>query len=43
MYSAHNEGNYVVRERFIITFKNKIYKHLTSISKYLQKLDDIVN
>ena len=32
-------------ERFIRTIKNKIYKHMTSISKneYIDKLDDIVN
>ena len=45
MYSTHNEGKSVVAERFIWTIKNKIYKHLTSISKnvYIDKLDDIVN
>ena len=45
MYSAHNEGKSVVAERFIRTIKNKIYKHMTSISKnvYIDKLDDIVN
>ena len=45
MYSTHNEGKYVVAERFIRTIKNKIYKHITSISKngYIDKLDDIVN
>ena len=45
MYSTHNEGESVVAERFIITIKNKIYKHMTSISKnvYSEKLDDIVN
>ena len=35
MYSAHNEGKSVVAERFIITLKNKIYKHMTAISKNL--------
>ena len=41
MYSTHNEGKSVVAERFT----NKIYKHMTSISKnvYFNKLDDIVN
>ena len=41
----HNEGNSVVAERFIRTIKNKIYKHMTSISKnvYIDKLDNIVN
>ena len=33
MYSTHNEGNSVVAERFIRTLKNKIYKHMTAISK----------
>ena len=41
MYSTHNEGKFVVTERFIRTLKNKIYKHMTSISKnvYLDILD----
>ena len=45
MYSTHNEGKSVVAERFIRTLKNKIYKHITSISKkvYIDKSDDIVN
>ena len=45
MYSTHNEGKSVVAERSIRTIKNKIYKHMTSISKnvYIDKLDDIVN
>ena len=45
MYSAHNEGKYVVAERFIRTIKNKIYKYMTLISKnvYIDKLDDMVN
>ena len=45
MYSTHNEGKFVVAERFIGTLKNKIYKYMTSISKnvYIDKLDDIVN
>ena len=33
MYSTHNEGKYVVSERFIETLKNKIYKHMTAVSK----------
>ena len=33
MYSTHSEGESVVAERFIRTIKNKIYKHMTSISK----------
>ena len=45
MYSTHDEGKSVAVERFIGTIKNKIYKHMTSISKnvYIDKLDDIVN
>ena len=45
MYSTHNEGKSVVAERFIRTLKNKIYKYMSSISKYvyIDKLDDIVN
>ena len=42
MYSAHNEGKYVVAEWFIKTLKAKIYKYMTSISKnvHIDKLDD---
>ena len=45
MYSTHNDGKSVVAERFIRTINNKIYKHMTSISKnmYIDKLHDIVN
>ena len=45
MYSTHNEGKSFVAEGFIRTFKTKIYKYLTSISKnvYIDKLDYIVN
>ena len=45
MYSTHNEGKSVVAERFIGTWKNKIYKYMTSVSKnvYIYKLDDMVN
>ena len=45
MYSTHNEGKSVVPERFIRTLKNKIYKYMTSVSKYfyIDKLDDILN
>ena len=45
MYSTFNEGKSVVAQRFIRTIKNKIYKHMTSISKnmYIDKLDDVVN
>ena len=45
MYSTHNEGKSAVAERFIRTLKNKIYKHMTAISKnaYFDVLDDIVD
>ena len=45
MYSTHNEGKSVVAERFIKTLKNKIYKHMTTISKnvYFNALDNIVD
>ena len=45
MYSTANEGKSVVTERFIRTFKNKIYQYMNSVSKnvYIAKLDDIVN
>ena len=45
MYLTHNEGKFVIAERFIRTLKNKIYKYTTSVSEnvYIDKLDDIVN
>ena len=45
MYSTHNEGKYVIAERFIRTLKNKIYKYMTSVLKnvHIDKLDDIFN
>ena len=45
MYSAYNEGKYVVAERFMGTLKNKIFKHMAAISKnvYFDVLDGIVN
>ena len=49
MYSTHNEGLYsqkcVVAERFIRTIKNKLYKHVTAISKnvHFNVLNDIVD
>ena len=46
MYLIHNEGKFVVAERFIRTLKTKFYKYMTScISKnvYVNKLDDIVD
>ena len=33
MYSTYNEGKSVVAERFIRKLKNKIFKHMTAISK----------
>ena len=44
MYSTYNEGKSVVAERFIKTLKNKLYKHMTAVSKnvYYDVLDDIV-
>ena len=33
MYWAHTEGKSVVAERFIRAIKNKIDKHMTSVSK----------
>ena len=45
MYSTHNEGKSVGAEKFIRIIKNKIYIHMTLISKnvYIDKLDDIVH
>ena len=42
MYSTFNEEKSVVAERFIRTLKNKIFKHMTTISKnvYFDVLDD---
>ena len=49
MYSTFNEGKSVTAERFIRTLKNKIYRHMTAVSKnvYVFKclcdvLDDII-
>ena len=45
MYSTYNERKSVVAERFIRKLKNKIFKHMTTVSKnvYFNVLDDIVN
>ena len=45
MYSTYNYGKSVTAEKFIRTFKNKIFKHMTAISKnvYFDVLDEIVN
>ena len=44
MYSTFNEGKSVVIERFIRNLQNKIFKHMTAISKnvYFDVLDDVV-
>ena len=33
MYSTYNERKSVAAKRFIRTLKNKIYKHMTAVSK----------
>ena len=45
MYSTYNEGKSAVAERFIRSLKNKIFKHMTTVSKniYFDILDNIVN
>ena len=45
MYSTHNERKSVAAERFIRTLKNKIYRHMRTVSKnvYIDKLDDIIS
>ena len=45
MYSTCNEGKSAVAERFIRTLENKIFKHMTAISKnvYFDVLDDIAD
>ena len=45
MYSTYNDGKSVVAERFLITLKNKLYKHMTATGKnvYYDVLDDVVN
>ena len=45
MYLTYNEGKSVAVERLIRTLKNKIFKHVTAISKnvYFDVLNDIVN
>ena len=45
MYLTYNEVKPVVAERFVRTLKNKIFKHITAVSKniYFDVLDDIVN
>ena len=43
MYSTYKEGSSIVAERFIRTFKNKIYKHMTAYYVYFDILHDIVD
>ena len=45
VYSTYNEGKSVVAERFIRTLKNKIFTHMTAVSKnvYFDVLDEIFN
>ena len=45
MYSTFNEEKSVIAEKFIRTLKNKIYKHMTAVSKNVSYdvLNDIVN
>ena len=45
MYSRHNGEKSVVPEMFIRTLKNKIYKYIISVEKYIytDKLADVVN
>ena len=44
MHSTCNERKSVVAEKYIRMLKNKIFKHMTAISKnvYFDMLDDIV-
>ena len=45
IYSTHNERKSVDAERFIRTLRNKIYKHMTTVSKnvYFDVLNNIVD
>ena len=45
IYATYNEGKFVVAERFVRTLKNKIFNHMTAVSKnvYFDMLDDILN
>ena len=45
LYSTYNEGKSVVAERFIKGLKNRIFKHMTAVSKnlYFDVLDDAVD
>ena len=45
IYSTHNEEKFVFAEKSIRTLKTKIYKYITSVSKYMytDKSGDIIN
>ena len=44
MYSMHNKGNSVVAEIFMRTLQNKVYEHVTVVSKNVyNKLDETVD
>ena len=45
MYSTFNEEKSVIAERVLRTLKNRLFKHMTVVSKnvYSDVLDDIVN
>ena len=45
MYSTYNEGKSIVAERFIRTLNNKIFIHMTAVSKIVNfdVLDNIVD
>ena len=45
MYSTYNERKSVIAEKFIRTLKNKIFHHMTAVSKnvYFDVLDNILN
>ena len=45
MYSTYNEIKFILAQRFIRTLKNKIFKHMTAISKnvFFDVLHNIVN
>ena len=45
MYSTYNKGKSVVAKRFIRTLKNKIFRHMTTVSKnvYFDVLVDIAD
>lgn len=44
LYATNNKGISVVAERFIRALNNKIFKHMTSISKivHINKLSELV-